>query len=167
MHNCRSATQMPVNIVLGACNMAAPNWVGMLQLSGKDDAISDVNVGMTWGYVIIADTCIAGGIFIVGTGLVADYSGVGCTVNSDNVINVDIQTNRIWEHTNALRILGLVQENFKMDQQVYEDYNGANLLTSARIRTYNDAALTDLLATYTVTATWSDGQCISYQMVKV
>ena len=79
----------------------------------------------------------------------------------------------IWANQSALtlaadikRILGLTQENFVMDQQIYDDYNGAKLLTSGRIRTYEDAAKTQLLATYQVTAVWSSGQCTNYQVIK-
>jgi hypothetical protein len=75
------------------------------------------------------------------------------------------QADVIWEHITGLKLLGLVQENFVMDQQVYQDYNGAKLLTSARIRTYQDNAKTQLIATYQVTATWSSGQCTSYEML--
>ena len=77
------------------------------------------------------------------------------------------QADTVWEHTTGLKLLGLVQENFVMDQQVYQDYNGAKLLTSARIRTYQDNAKTQLIATYQVTAAWSSGQCTSYEMLIV
>jgi hypothetical protein len=68
---------------------------------------------------------------------------------------------------NIIEILGLSQKNFKMDNQIYQDLNGAKLLTSARIRTYTNSTMTTVMATYQVTAVWSEtGQCTSYQVVR-
>jgi len=88
-------------------------------------------------------------------------------VSSIEVITASDISDAVWQHNTSLKLLGLVQENYVMDQQVYQDYNGAKLLTSARIRTYQDAAKTQLIATYQVTATWSNGACTSYEMVIV
>lgn len=80
----------------------------------------------------------------------------------------------VWSHSTAValdlnvkRILGLTQENFVIDNQVYQDYNGAKLLTSARIRTYVDEAKSAVLATYQITATWNSGENILYQVLRV
>ena len=86
-------------------------------------------------------------------------------LSSIEIITAEDISNAVWQHTTGMKILGLVQENFVMDQQVYDDYNGAKLLTSARIRTYQDNAKTQLIATYAVTAIWSNGQCTSYEML--
>lgn len=72
----------------------------------------------------------------------------------------------------VIRILGLVHENIGMDQHVYTKYQGMQLLTSARLRIYSDpasaAALADtnITATYTVTATWTDDKLSTYTVVK-
>lgn len=70
----------------------------------------------------------------------------------------------------VLRALGLMQENYYMDQTSYTDYNGAKLLNSARIRIYSVAGSVgtgnDVLATYTITAVWSAGAVQTYQVVK-
>jgi hypothetical protein len=94
-------------------------------------------------------------------------------VSSIDIITAEEIADAVWQHQSSIdltnyiiRSLGLAQENFVMDQQVYQDYNGAKLLTSARIRTYQDAAKTQLIATYAVTASWSNGACISYQCLK-
>jgi len=70
----------------------------------------------------------------------------------------------------VLRSLGLMQENYHMDQTSYTDYNGAKLLNSGRIRLYSVAgsvgSANDVLATYLITAVWSAGQLSTYQVVK-
>ena len=70
----------------------------------------------------------------------------------------------------VLRSLGLMQENYHMDQTSYTDYNGAKLLNSGRIRLYSVAGSVgsgnDVLATYLITAVWSAGQLSTYQVVK-
>ena len=63
-----------------------------------------------------------------------------------------------------LRILGLVQENTILDTTVF-DVDGH--LTSARLRTFTDATLTVVLATYTTTATYDvSGNMSNFQVVK-
>jgi hypothetical protein len=70
----------------------------------------------------------------------------------------------------VLRALGLMQENYYMDQTSYTDYNGAKLLNSGRIRLYSVAGsvgtANNVLATYLITAVWSAGQLSTYQVVK-
>lgn len=64
-----------------------------------------------------------------------------------------------------LRILGLVQENQIVDTTVF-DVDGH--MTSARLRTFTDATLTVVLATYTTTATYDiSGNMTNFQVVKV
>ena len=64
-----------------------------------------------------------------------------------------------------LRVLGLVQENTRIDTTVFD---ADDHMTSARLRTFTDATLTVMLATYTITATYDvDGNLASYQVVKV
>ena len=64
-----------------------------------------------------------------------------------------------------LRILGLVQENQIIDTTVF-DTDGH--MTSARLRTFTDATLTIVLATYTTTATYDvSGNMTNFQVVKV
>lgn len=69
-----------------------------------------------------------------------------------------------------LRAVGLMQENHYLDQTVYTTFNGVKLLTSGRIRTYTNAGsvgtASNVLATYLITATWSDDELQSYKVVK-
>lgn len=68
------------------------------------------------------------------------------------------------------RILGMVQENFYLDQTVYTEYEGKKLLTSGRIRIYSVAGSvgtdSDVLATYTITSVWSGDELTSYGVIK-
>lgn len=157
--------------------------IGIKNLSGADNKVSiDLNSGL----VVLDNTITAGEIVIRGVGQVINNATGTANVNTDYLINPSVITTMVWDtptsehqtpgtvggdYYNMIqtfpRLLGLMQENFKMDNQTYQDYNGAKLLTSARIRTYYDAALQNLMATYQVTATWSTGQCTSYQVVKV
>jgi hypothetical protein len=63
-----------------------------------------------------------------------------------------------------------MQENYYLDQTVYTTYNGVKLLTSGRLRTYTDAGSvgtsSNVLATYTVTASWTNDELTSYGVVK-
>lgn len=72
--------------------------------------------------------------------------------------------------TLVLRNLGLSQENYFMDQTQYVEYNGASLLTSARLRLYSVPAsvgtVNNVMATYLVTSVWTNGRLTSYKVVK-
>jgi hypothetical protein len=69
-----------------------------------------------------------------------------------------------------LRALGLMQENYYLDQTSYQDYEGIKLLTSGRLRLYSVAGSvgtdSDVLATYQITATWSGMSLTTYKVVK-
>jgi len=143
------------------------NFNGYISWKNKSGVSDQANASLNAGWIVLESTITAGNISIIGTGYVEDNSTGSVVVNTDHLVNPDNVSNHVWTHNTGLKLLGLVQENFVMDQQIYEDYNGAKLLTSARIRTYQDSAKTQLIATYQVTATWSLGQCTSYEMVIV
>jgi hypothetical protein len=67
----------------------------------------------------------------------------------------------------ATRIIGLTQENFYIDQRIS---NPSGNLLSCRIRTYTIAGSvgtdSDVLATYTVTATYESNKLATYKVVK-
>lgn len=64
-------------------------------------------------------------------------------------------------------VLGLVQQNQFIDQNVYD---GNGNLTSSRLRTYTNSGsvgtAADVLATYNMTATYTGNQLDSFSMVK-
>lgn len=66
------------------------------------------------------------------------------------------------------RVLGMVQENFSVDQTVYDENN--NLLQS-RVRLYTDNTSigtdNNILETYSMTATYSGLQMTFYKMEKI
>lgn len=67
------------------------------------------------------------------------------------------------------RILGLVQQNVVIDQQVYDSDGN---LTSARTRTYDTAAhalaggATGMIARYAVSASYTAGRLVSYSVTE-
>lgn len=69
-----------------------------------------------------------------------------------------------------LRALGLMQENYALDQTVWDDYQGQKLMTSGRLRIYSNAGSVgtgnDVLATYLITANWTDNELDDYSVVK-
>jgi hypothetical protein len=68
----------------------------------------------------------------------------------------------VWEDNTAQRILGLVQHNFEITDQVYEN----NRLTSATVNIYGEG--TTPIGQYSITAVYdSDGNCIDYSVDKV
>ena len=66
-----------------------------------------------------------------------------------------------------IRILGLTQENFYMDQNLY---NSDGSLVFSRIRIYSDASSvggsSNVIATYAVEASYTNGQMDSYSVKK-
>lgn len=64
------------------------------------------------------------------------------------------------------RLLGLCQENVYIDNRIY---SGGKLI-GARLRTYTNAAYvgttTDVLATYTITASYTGEELVNYQVIK-
>lgn len=99
------------------------------------------------------------------------------SLSSIEVVTASDIADAVWQHSdgsdlllNVVRILGLTQENYYMDQTSYTDYNGAKLLDSARIRIYSVAGsvgtANDVIATYTITAVWSAGSVETYKVVK-
>lgn len=156
--------------------------IGIKNLTGSNQVSIDLNSGL----VVLDSTITAGTIVVRGVGQVIDNTMGTASVDTNYLINPSVITTKVWdastaEHqtigtiggdyyaivNNMPRLFGLMQENFRMDQQTYQDYNGAKLLTGARIRIFTDETLTTVLATYQVTASWSNGQCTSYQMVKL
>ena len=80
---------------------------------------------------------------------------------SDALINLE---------DNVARALGLMQENFQIDQCSYTTYQGMKLLTSGRIRVWSNAASvgtdTNVIATYQITSNWTNDEMDDYKVVK-
>ena len=66
------------------------------------------------------------------------------------------------------KVLGLVQENFSVDQTIYDSNNN---LTSSSVRLYSDntsvGTSSNVLETYLMTATYTGIQMTSYKMEKI
>lgn len=69
------------------------------------------------------------------------------------------------------RTLGLVQENYYIDQTNYTTYEGSKLMTSGRMRVYSNASSvgtdSDVTATYQINTSWSNGEMTTYKVTKV
>ena len=67
-----------------------------------------------------------------------------------------------------VRILGLTQENFYIDNAVHDEYDN---LISGRIRIYDDASDVGtndgVISTYHITATYEGKVCKTYKVVKI
>lgn len=77
--------------------------------------------------------------------------------------DIEIHQDRVW----LQRTLGLVQENFYLDNTVF---SGSNM-TSGRLRIYSDAAsvstTSNVIGTYTITATYDANNALdTYKIVK-
>jgi len=100
----------------------------------------------------------------VGNWLLAVYHSVYFPWGKTNTIQV---FSNDFDSINIMlqKILGLVQENFLMDNTIYDD-NG-NMI-SARIRTYSNSNSVgtdnDILETYNISTTYTDNQLTSYQV---
>ena len=64
------------------------------------------------------------------------------------------------------RTLGLVQENYMLDNTSYATYNNQKLLTSGRIRLFNsgEVGTGTPYATYLISATWNNDELQTYQV---
>lgn len=84
------------------------------------------------------------------------------------VDNIDVALSTIKTETDKIKyILGLSQENYRIFSPLY---NSSGLLTSGTIRTYQTATdcnnNTNVLASYTITATYSGTNMLTYKVVK-
>jgi hypothetical protein len=101
------------------------------------------------------------------SGQITDISGEISNVSSE-ISNISGEISSMA--TDVARLLGLTQENYYLDQTSYDTYNGIKLLTSGRMRIYSNAGsvgtASDVLATYTITAVWSNDELQTYKVVK-
>ena len=100
-------------------------------------------------------------------GLWLDYA----EATSIEVITPDDIAQSVWANENALRMIGLMQENYYLDQTTYIEYQGQKLMTSGRLRLYSNALAVgsenDVIAEYGVTSQWTDGALSSYKVTRV
>lgn len=104
------------------------------------------------------------------TDLENDVASILTTVSGiDENVNV-LQTDMDALVIDFARALGLMQENYFLDQTSYTTYQGVKLLTSGRIRIYSVAGSvgtgSDVTATYNVTSNWTNDELDDYKVVK-
>ena len=189
IYNCRAGGE-PGNepeISIGDSILNVQQYRGNLKLTNKT-ADNRTVVGCLPANIIIDSTCVTGKIQLLGIGeLEQDNSGAECQVDVDALLTNDNIADHVLDelvsghlNTGSLgyvinetnedlkRVLGLLDENSSLDQQVY---NTDHRLTSARKRIYSVKASVgtdnDVLATYNITATWASQELTSYKMVRL
>ena len=85
--------------------------------------------------------------------------------------DIQVYTSDIGRIASELsKVLGLTQENYYLDNTVYVEHQGAQLLTSGRIRIYSNAADVgtdnNVIETYQITSTWTGHKLDTYKVVK-
>jgi hypothetical protein len=145
-----------LNIIRGRGSFGLTNYTGA----------GVVTIDCVAGQVKLYDTCTSGMIVVSGIVSLTDESGAGCTV-IDGTVTEAGAANAVWSNAGGLRVLGLMQENYYMDQT---SYDGSGNLTSARLRLYTQASSvgtdSDVMATYTVTATFTGSELDTYKVQK-
>jgi hypothetical protein len=163
------------------------NYNGGIAIRNKNGS-DPISIDLNSGKIKLESTVTAGTVTIRGVGCLEDQSS-GTTIDATDLVSVHSLADGVWdeptsEHLEAgsyglglnnnfafmAEMLGLTQSNMFQDQCSYQVYQNQNFLTSARIRTYTQAASVgtdnDVLATYLVTVTWNNDQMLSYQVVK-
>jgi hypothetical protein len=160
--------------------------------SGKEDLGGGTYVGITvnlldnwqikfWSGDYIAK--IAGGNLVGGPGgdPVAYSSGVQTLLiqSAASTLIIFEGTSGLTEdesdallalENNVARALGLMQENFQIDQCTYTTYQGMKLMTAGRIRVWSDSAsvgtTSNIIAEYQITSNWTNDEMDDYTVVK-
>jgi len=152
-------------------DLAMPNYSGLLTIKNFTGPTNDVGIGLAAGAIILDPTITAGNIIIGGSGLCEENYTSITSINLAGLNSPAGTANAVWGHESALRLLGLTQENYYLDNTVYSTHNGIKLLTSGRIRLYSDPAsvgtTSDVIATYTVTSSWVADELQTYKVVKI
>lgn len=128
---------------------------------GNENYIEDIATVVS-GIEVTADVDLSSIEGDVST-ILTTVSGIDENVN---VLQIDVDALVI----DFARALGLMQENYFLDQTSYTTYQGVKLLTSGRIRIYSVPAsvgtASDVTATYNVTSNWTNDELDDYKVVK-
>jgi len=163
-------------------DLAVPNYSGLLTIRNLTSDTEEIGVGLNAGMVTLESTISAGTIIISGVGVLLDNSTGTASVNTDSLINNDLIADAVWDEVASdhaiagtfgdmiARTIGLMQENYYLDNTTYVTYSGIKLLTAGRIRLYSDPAsvgtANDVIATYDITAGWTGDELDTYQVVR-
>jgi len=164
---------IPPSIDLGGSgqDLVMQNFNGYIKWKNKSGAGDQANASLNAGWVVLDETITAGEVTIIGTGYVEDYSN-GAAVNTQHLVNPYNITNKVWEYDSAKRLLGLMQENYYLDQTAYiTTSSGVKLMTSGLIRVYDNASDvgTDrgIVEKYRVTASYNDDELSDYKVERL
>lgn len=147
-------------------SLAMPNYSGMLTLKNLSDPSQEIGVGLNAGMVVIDDTITDGTVIVSGVGTIIDNSSSSVDVHVEGLISLGGISDTVWSAPEALRLLGLNQENQIIDQT---SHDGSGNMTAARLRLFDqdpDNSAATVIATYLMAATFSGNELQTYNMVK-
>lgn len=158
-------------------DLAMPNYSGIVTITNLVSATEEVGIGLDAGIVYLDSTITAGNFIISGVGILQNNSTSVTSINIDGLLNKTLISEAVSDtvvaeirtdlNPDLISILGLVQENFRLSNQVY-DVNH-NLL-SATMKLFNSAVDCDAdineFATHSIVATYSGSECTSYKVTK-
>lgn len=107
---------------------------------------------------------VANGILNQNQVQVIPTNSAGLIISSGAISEQDKQdiADAMWTNADAQRLVGLMQENQLIDQTAYDSNEN---LTSARMRLYDDDPdVGNVIATYTITATWTGDKMDTYKV---
>jgi hypothetical protein len=146
------------------------NYNGGIKLVNKSGS-DPVSIDLNSGHIILDSTITNGTVVIRGIGKLTDNSQ-GADIDIQDFVNPGTLADRVWIHDSALRLIGLSQENYYLDQTAYATTSsGQKLMTSCIIKTYSDAVSvgtgSNILASYSVEATYNDDELLTYKVTKL
>ena len=170
---CGSPDSIPIIDMGGSGqSLSLRNYSGAIKIRNKSGP-EPVSITLLAGQVELDSTVTNGTLYICGNGVVIDNSGgtavvITTDLLSPGTISQAVRTELAPELSGVMRVLGLVQENFRLGSQ---EYDGDGNLQSALLRIYASAAdaQNDVnpIAEYAMAASFSGpGQCTSYLMTR-
>ena len=102
-----------------------------------------------------------------------DISTIQGDISTIQIDMSSMDTTQAAMEQELLRSLGLMQENFMIDQQQYIDVQGQKLITSSRFTLYKDAAYmgsqnqSHMVARYQVNVDWTGQEQTSYRVTRI
>jgi len=138
-------------------------------ITAKDDLGQDISPILTTAYVQPNyANATAGAVFETGvSGLTGPESAK--LLGLPDLAQIEAST-ILAKQAELVRTLGLVQENYYLDQSSYINHGGQKLLAGGRMRIYSDPASVgtndDVIATYLIAPVWSGNELQTYKVTK-
>jgi hypothetical protein len=98
-NECMSRNPIGPIVDIGSSKTAFSDFIGNIQIAGKDDDTHDIGISIGGGNLSVLSTCVSGSIGIIGSCIVEDESGVGCSVDITQVFNNASISTSVWDRT--------------------------------------------------------------------